>query len=88
VQRPKAGSAPESGRTAVPGEAPGTLRIGIPARLSAVERKVVLATLDALGGRKTEAATVLGISLKTLYSRLREYGAREEGGAEGSEDGS
>jgi DNA-binding NtrC family response regulator len=37
------------------------------------EKALILATLDQLGGNKREAASVLGVSLKTLYNRLKEY---------------
>jgi DNA-binding NtrC family response regulator len=42
--------------------------------LADVERKHLLATLAHFGGDKKEAASVLGISLKTLYNRLKKYG--------------
>jgi DNA-binding NtrC family response regulator len=35
----------------------------------------VLATLEACSGNKSKTAAVLGISLKTLYTRLHEYAA-------------
>jgi DNA-binding NtrC family response regulator len=35
---------------------------------------LILATLEQCGGVKTRAAEILGISLKTLYNRLVEYG--------------
>ena len=38
------------------------------------EKRLILETLDTLDGNKKEAAEVLGISLKTLYNRLHEYG--------------
>jgi DNA-binding NtrC family response regulator len=53
------------------------VRIGTP--IGEVERLVVLATLESVGGNKRRAAELLGISLKTLYSRLGVYRAREEG---------
>lgn len=42
-----------------------------------VERQVILATLERLGANKRRAAAALGISLKTLYSRLAVYRAQE-----------
>ena len=42
-------------------------------RLEEAERGVILATLDQCAGDKKAAAKVLGISLKTLYKRLRSY---------------
>jgi DNA-binding NtrC family response regulator len=42
--------------------------------LEDVEQKYILRTLEVLGGNKARAAQVLGISKKTLYRRLHEYG--------------
>jgi len=50
-----------------------TVEPGMP--LAHAERLLVLATLDRVAGDKTKAAEMLGISTKTLYSRLREYQA-------------
>ncbi|MDR3096580.1 MAG: sigma-54 dependent transcriptional regulator [Paraburkholderia sp.] len=58
--------------------------------LADADRQLILATLEQCGGVKTRAAEILGISLKTLYNRLVEYGnengkgeapARAAGGA-------
>jgi DNA-binding NtrC family response regulator len=43
--------------------------------ISAAEKLLIEATLVDLDGDKREAAKVLGISLKTLYTRLQVYGA-------------
>ena len=43
--------------------------------LAEVERAVTLATLEHLGRHKEKTAATLGISLKTLYNRLKEYAA-------------
>ena len=53
---------------------------GLP--LSEVERRGILATLRMVRGDKPEAARRLGISLKTLYTRLKAYNAN--GAVEGS----
>ena len=42
--------------------------------LSEVERRHVLAILDAVGGNKSEAARILGVDRKTLQARLQRYG--------------
>jgi len=42
--------------------------------LAESERSLICATLQRCGGNKTRAAEVLGVSLKTLYNRLHEYG--------------
>jgi DNA-binding NtrC family response regulator len=47
--------------------------------LDEVERLVILRTLEAYGDNKTRAAAVLGISAKTLHTKLNRYGVREEG---------
>ena len=41
--------------------------------LSAVEKKVLQATLLAVKGDKRLAAELLGVSLKTIYNKLKEY---------------
>ena len=38
-----------------------------------VERRLILATLEHYQQHKERTAAVLGISLKTLYNRLKEY---------------
>jgi DNA-binding NtrC family response regulator len=44
--------------------------------IAEAERRLILATLEHCDRDKKKAAEVLGISLKTLYNRLNEYGAR------------
>lgn len=51
--------------------------IGVP--LADANRQLILATLKQCGGVKKTAAEVLGISLKTLYNRLEEYGEIDSG---------
>ena len=43
--------------------------------LAEADRQLIVATLEQCGGVKKRAAEILGISLKTLYNRLEEYGA-------------
>ena len=43
--------------------------------LDNVEKATILKTLDATGGNKSEAARRLGITRKTLSSKLKKYGA-------------
>lgn len=50
--------------------------IGVP--LADANKQLILATLKQCGGVKKTAAEVLGISLKTLYNRLEEYGEVHE----------
>lgn len=56
-----------------------TLAIPVGSSLADVDRKLIYATLDLCGGVKKRAADILGISLKTLYNRLEEYGPYETG---------
>jgi two-component system response regulator HydG len=44
------------------------------APLEEIERRYILRVLEASGGNKSLAAQVLGLSRKTLYRRLEEYG--------------
>jgi two-component system, NtrC family, response regulator AtoC len=60
---------------AVAGGAAPTLTIRVGATLAEVERQLTLATLEHLGRHKEKTAATLGISLKTLYNRLKEYAA-------------
>jgi DNA-binding NtrC family response regulator len=55
----------------------GVLRIPIGARLADVERQVILATFAHCGQHKERTAATLGISMKTLYNRLKEYQGEE-----------
>jgi DNA-binding NtrC family response regulator len=41
--------------------------------LAKLERAMIFASLEHFGGDKKEAAEALGISVKTLYVRLRSY---------------
>jgi two-component system response regulator AtoC len=47
------------------------MRVGT--SIAEMERRLILATLEHFEGDKKRAATVLKISLKTLYNRLNEY---------------
>jgi DNA-binding NtrC family response regulator len=38
------------------------------------EKQLILKTLQATTNNKTRAAEILGISLKTLHNKLKEYG--------------
>jgi DNA-binding NtrC family response regulator len=39
------------------------------------ERRLILKTLESTSNNKTKAAEILGISLKTLHNKLKEYGS-------------
>jgi DNA-binding NtrC family response regulator len=63
---------PDGMPSAVTGDGP-YLRIGIGAPLDEVQRRYTLSTLAHYNGNKKRTAEVLGISLKTLYNRLKTY---------------
>ncbi len=60
-----------------------TVRFPIGATVGEAEKELILRTLEHTGNNKTRAAEILGISLKTLHNKLREYNARDESGAAG-----
>jgi len=49
-----------------------------------MEKKMIFHTLDKTGWNRTHAATLLGISVRTLRNKLNEY---KEGGGDDEEDG-
>jgi two-component system, NtrC family, response regulator AtoC len=54
--------------------ATGKLEFAVGTPLAEIERQVILATLAHFGHQKERTAAALGVSLKTLYNRLKEYG--------------
>ena len=66
---PPAGAAPRGGSDRA------EVRIEVGSSIQDAERSIILATLRSLDGDKRRAADVLGISLKTLYNRLKVYAA-------------
>jgi two-component system response regulator HydG len=58
---------------ALPREAGAGLTLDGHRSLEEVEKEVILATLDAVGGNKTEAARRLGITRKTLHNKLKQF---------------
>jgi DNA-binding NtrC family response regulator len=55
----------------------GTLTLAVGATVEQAERSLIEATLEHTRNNKTRAAELLGISLKTLFNKLREYGSKE-----------
>lgn len=49
------------------------VQVEVGTSIEEAEKQLILKTLKEMGGNKTEAAKVLGISLKTLYNRLNAY---------------
>jgi DNA-binding NtrC family response regulator len=47
---------------------------------------LILKTLEATSNNKTRAAEILGISLKTLHNKLKEYGSGAADAGAGKEE--
>lgn len=54
------------------------VRIPVGATIDQAERALIEATLRHTGNNRTRAAAILGISQKTLFNKLREYGVRPQ----------
>ena len=50
------------------------VQIRVGSTVDAAEQALILRTLEATGQNKTRAAEILGVSLKTLHNKLKEYG--------------
>jgi len=57
-----------------------TVTLPIGSSLAQMERTMVLATLTHHQNHRERAAAALGISLKTLYNRLKDFAAQEADG--------
>jgi DNA-binding NtrC family response regulator len=55
-----------------------SLTVQVGRSIADVERELIMATLEECGGKKEKAANILGVSMKTLYNRLRDYHARSQ----------
>jgi DNA-binding NtrC family response regulator len=51
----------------------GTVPVRVGTTIEEAERILIVQTLEATGQNKTRAAEILGLSLKTLYNKLKEY---------------
>src|SRR5438445_1668062 len=60
---------------------PNAVRLGIGTTVGEAERLLILKTLESTNNNKTRAAEILGISLKTLHNKLKEYEAASLGTA-------
>src|SRR6266702_4418165 len=56
-------------------EDPDAVRLGVGTTVEQGEKLLILKTLAATSNNKTRAAEILGISLKTLHNKLKEYGS-------------
>jgi DNA-binding NtrC family response regulator len=53
------------------------VRLGVGTTVGEAEKLLILKTLEATNNNKTRAAEILGISLKTLHNKLKEYGTSQ-----------
>ena len=60
------------------------VHVEIGSTVDEAERMLILKTLESTRNNKTRAAEILGISLKTLHNKLKEYGSASSG--DGAED--
>jgi DNA-binding NtrC family response regulator len=55
------------------GSGSGSVEVPVGTTIDEAEKQLILKTMEELDGDKPEVARVLGISLKTLYNRLKSY---------------
>ena len=79
---PSAGAAPPPASSGARNgdDAESTIRFHIGTTVEGAEKVLILRTLQHTRNNKTRAAEILGISLKTLHNKLKEYGAGKEFG--------
>ena len=58
----------------VPVQEGNSIHLGVGTTVDEAERLLILKTLESTHNNKTRAAEILGISLKTLHNKLKEYG--------------
>ena len=63
-----------------PQENSDAVKFQIGTTVEEAEKGLILRTLEHTRNNKTRAAEILGISLKTLHNKLKEYGAGKEFG--------
>ena len=74
---PVAAAAGEPAPVDVSGE---TITVQVGTSIAQAERQLILATFEHCGHNKERTAAALGISLKTLYNRLKEFANEGRGG--------
>ena len=56
----------------------GVVPVRVGSTVDEAEQLLILRTLESTGQNKTRAAEILGVSLKTLHNKLKEYGRATE----------
>ena len=67
------------------GEVGGTICFDVGQSLAALEREAIRRTLQAVGGNREAAASILGIGVATLYRRLKDMGEEANGDADAAD---
>src|SRR5713226_5208943 len=65
---------------------PDAVRLGVGTTVGEAEKMLILKTLESTSNNKTRAAEILGISLKTLHNKLKEYGSNAPDAAPDKEE--
>jgi DNA-binding NtrC family response regulator len=60
--------------TTTPEPSPNSVQLEVGTTVDEAERLLILKTLESTMNNKTRAAEILGISLKTMHNKLKEYG--------------
>jgi DNA-binding NtrC family response regulator len=68
------------------GAATNSVQVEVGATVDEAERLLILKTLESTRNNKTRAAEILGISLKTLHNKLKEYGSASFAASESVEE--
>lgn len=79
-QRPQFTGAPQADDAEQQSDAARTMKPNdlIGRSVASVEKDLILDTLDYCLGNRTQAATILGISIRTLRNKLKQYGEHEK----------
>jgi DNA-binding NtrC family response regulator len=67
-----------SPKAVVASDDPNIVKLPVGTTVDEAEKALILRTLEHTRNNKTRAAEILGISLKTLHNKLKEYGSAEE----------
>jgi DNA-binding NtrC family response regulator len=79
LRPPAKGGAAPAPRAHAPATSSPSITIPIGTSMADAERQLILATLEHFNQQKERTAAALGVSLKTLYNRLKEYAADRVG---------
>jgi two-component system, NtrC family, response regulator AtoC len=71
-------AAPTTGPVASTQSSPGAVADGTPT-LAEIEKRHIIVTLDQCKGNRTQAAKLLGVSIRTLRNKLHEYNGTQPG---------